>query len=316
MADIQKTANLTSAAYRQSAKGKTFIEAGTQDTNSLIKKALQESEEQAKLAEESKRASLEIALRQQSQNEINRPLAQFVDMMGGGTNAMASMPNEAVDTQKVIGASSIPGGDYLKGPLALAKLEETKANTALMNSLKAQKTGANNIIRLSEKYKADKSTKDIKDKLMAMGNVESIVFSDLISNPVAINMAKRMLVRASGDPRPSDKDVEAFGNIPSLKNKVQALGDKLSKGELLTAEDKEAWKELINIQKAKTRQQFDSHNQAWKQLGTTAYGVDPETSDQVIVESSGYLPDANKEEAPTENVIKWGRDKDGNPVRL
>lgn len=229
-----------------------------------------------------------------SKANIGQNIANVVNYMNS-VNPYAKAPMvEVAEPSKsdvTLAGYTRPKEDSLTGRLLLEQIKQSKSG---------EKKAEGNLVRFTEQYRKDKQTQSLQDKYNSMSSLGTIVFSELLSNPSAVSMAKRMMVRASGDPRPSDKDVESFGNIPSLKNKVQALADKLSEGQLLTAEDKDAWKELVTIQQRKLDDEFIKHNDNWAKTGILSYGLQPDMAKEVVTAAS--VSKAAEDKAVSEDI--------------
>lgn len=249
-------ANATKLAYTNTA----YTPVGTQNTQQMLDESLKKSLEQAAMAEEAKKVSLAIALGQQNNNAIGRPIAALIDSFGAKNPLTPAIPIEAMDTQKVIGAANIAGADYTKAPLELAKLEQEKQKTEILKSMKESaaadkedEKATNDLAKLATEFNKQRGVIGQNTLLINRGRRIEATYG---KNPTVASLDKIVpellpdlalgIASMSGAGNPG---IEVMDTIlpKSMPERVQKIKSWLS-GEALPAEIGEKIMPLVNLQ--------------------------------------------------------------------
>lgn len=220
----------------------------------------------------------------QSVNKVARPIAQLIDFLSNankfqsGTSLAGNFPKD-IDEQRInatLAGYVNPSNDEM---LSLLKMQTDKEIAGMRA---AEDKSLQRKIKFDTEYRKDPLTKTLQEKALAYDTIGDLTGIQLKNNPMAQNMAKRAIVISTGDKRPSDKDIDQFGNSPEMLNLAQALWDKYNSGQYFTDKDKQNIIDIVNITKLSTQKMLNKHNKRWLDKASVTYGINPDEGKDVV----------------------------------
>jgi hypothetical protein len=227
----------------------------------------------------------------QSINKWARPTAQLIDFLSNankfqkGTSIAENFPKD-IDEQRInatLAGYVNPNNDDI---LALLKMQ----NDLEMARARTNKDKSDiNKIKFDTEYRKDPLTKLYQEKYLAYQTIGDLTNLDLKNNPMAQSMVKRAIVISTGDKRPSDKDIDQFGNSPEALNKAQALWDKYNSGQHFTEKDKQNVIDIVKVTQKSNERLIQEHNDRWLKKASVTYNINKdETKD--IMNAASIIP--------------------------